>query len=167
MDTYARLFEYFRQCPQLADLWSIAATEEQGVRVILPQGASPTHQYIEETDTLGNYTCEIVPYPSVFRDFQVNCYVPYDVNDDSAPFDNYNVLNLEEVESICEWVKEQNEVGNFPDIGEKIVSIECNPFVPQIRYTNVQESIICYFITVRLRYVNREQKKVVEYEFEG
>lgn len=28
MDKYATLFEYFRQCPELNDLWSIAATED-------------------------------------------------------------------------------------------------------------------------------------------
>ena len=55
---------------------------------------------------------------------------------------------------------------NFPDIGEKIVSIECNPFVPQIRYVNPEENTVGYFITVRLRYVNRAQRKTVEYECE-
>ena len=169
MSKYAKLFEYFRQCPELANLWSIAATEDRGVRVILPQGASPTHQYQESIDTLGDYHCDIVPYPSVYEDFQVNCYVPYDPKDDSPPFDNYNVLNLEKAESICKWVKEQNDIGNFPDIDEKIISIECNPFVPQIRYANEQEGIICYFITVRLRYVNKEiwkPREPIEYECE-
>ena len=167
MSKYAKLFEYFRQCPELNDLWSIAATEDRGVRVIIPQGASPTHQYQESIDTLGNYACEIVPYPSVYEDFQINCYEWYDVNDDSAPMRNENVLKLEQVTSICDWVKAQNDTGNFPDIGEKIVSIECNPFVPQIRYVNPEENTVGYFITVRLRYVNKAQRKTVEYECEG
>ena len=166
MNKYATLFEYFRQCPLLENLWSIAGTENRGVRVILPQGASPTHQYHESVDTLGNYQCEIVPYSSVYEDFQINCYEWYDVNDDSAPTKNENVLTLEEVTSICDWVKEQNDIGNFPDINEKIVSIECNPFVPQIRYVNPDENTVGYFITVRLRYVNRAQRKPVEYECE-
>ena len=136
------------------------------MRVILPQGASPTHQYQESIDTLGDYHCEIVPYPSVYEDFQINCYEWYDVNDDSAPTRNENVLTLEQVTSICEWVKAQNDIGNFPDINEKIVSIECNPFVPQIRYVNPEENTVGYFITVRLRYVNKAQRKTVEYEFE-
>ena len=131
------------------------------MRVILPQGASPTHQYQESIDTLGDYHCEIVPYPSVYEDFQINCYEWYDVNDDSAPIRNENVLTLEQVTSICDWVKEQNDIDNFPDIGERIVSIECNPFVPQIRYVNPEENTVGYFITVRLRYVNRAQRKTV------
>ena len=164
MSKYAKLFEYFRQCPELSDLWSIATTEERGARVILPQGASPTHQYQDGLDVYGNYQCEIVPYPSVYEDFQINCFQAYDVNDSSEPYENYNVMQLEDVEKVCQWVKEQNDKRNFPDISEKIVSIECNPFVPQIRYVNEIEKIICYFITVRLRYVNRAERKSIEYE---
>lgn len=164
MSKYTKIFEYFRQCPELADLWSIAATEDIGKRVILPQGASPAVQYQEIIDNLGGYNCEIVPYPSVYEDFQINCYEWYDVKDGSAPEHNENVLSLEAVQSICDWVKEQNDMRNFPDIGEKIVSIECNPFIPQIRYVNQQENTIGYFITVRLRYVNRTPRKTVEYE---
>lgn len=163
MNKYAKVFEYFRQCPELADLWSIAATEDIGKRVILPQGASPAVQYQEFIDNAGGYNCEIVPYPSVYEDFQINCYEWYDVKDGSAPEHNENVLSLESVQSICDWVKEQNDAKNFPDIGERIVSIECNPFVPQIRYINTEENTVGYFITVRLRYVNRTQRKTVEY----
>ena len=163
MSKYAKIFEYFRRCPDLANLWSIAATEDIGKRVILPQGASPAVQYQEFIDNTGGYNCEIVPYPSVYEDFQINCYEWYDVKDGSAPAHNENVLSLESVQSICEWVKEQNDKNNFPDIGEKIVSIECNPFVPQIRYVNPEENTVGYFITVRLRYVNRAQRKTVEY----
>lgn len=161
---YAKLFEYFRQCPELKDLWSIASTEEMGVRVILPQGASPTHQYQDGFDVYGNYRCEIIPYPSVYEDFQINCYEWYDVNDDSVPSRNENVLTLEQVTSICDWVKEQNDSNNFPDIDEKVVSLSCEPFIPQIRYVNPEEKTVGYFITVRLRYVNRAERKSIEYE---
>ncbi len=163
MSKYTKIFEYFRQCPKLANLWSIAATEDIGKRVILPQGASPTVQYQEYIDNLGGYNCEVVPYPSIYEDFQITCYEWYDVKDGSAPEHNENVLSLEAVQSICDWVKDQNDKNHFPDIGEKMVSIECNPFVPQIRYVNPEENTVGYFITVRLRYVNRAQRKTVEY----
>ena len=163
MGKYAKIFDYFRQCPELSSLWSIAATEEIGKRVILPQGASPAVQYQEHIDMFGGYSCEIVPFPSVYEDFQINCYEWYDVNDGSTPERNENVLSLEAVQSICDWVKEQNENNNFPRIDEDVVSIECNPFVPQIRYVNTEENTVGYFITVRLRYVNKAQRKTVEY----
>lgn len=165
MNKYAKLFEYFRQCPELADLWSIAATEKVGVRVMLPQGASPEVSYEEQIDALGNYQCNIIPFPSVYEDFQINCYEWYDVKDNTEPSGNINVLSLADVLKICDWVKEQDEKNIFPEIGEDIVSIECNPFVPQIRYVNEEENIVGYFITVRLRYVNKKRRKFIEYEY--
>lgn len=165
MDKYANLFEYFRQCPYLAKLKSIASDMERGNTVILPQGASSVAQHQERFDVNGDYICVIEPYPSVYEDFQINCYEWYDVKDDSAPHQNENVLTYQEVCGVCDWVKQQNEVNNFPNIGEKIVSIECNPFVPQVRYVDSATNTIGYFVTVRLRYVNRTPRKTVEYEF--
>lgn len=165
MSKYTEIFEYMRTCPALENLWSIAAVEENGVSVILPQGASPTVQYQEKLDVLGNYQCNIEPYPSVYEDYQINCYRLYDTKEDAEPSANYNVLRLEEVQGICDWVTEQNEIGNLPHItGRQVVSIECNPFVPQIRYINDTENIIAYFITVRIRYVNPTKRKWVEYD---
>ena len=156
-----------RQCPKLADLWSIAATEKQGVRVILPQGASQAFQYQEGFDTTGNYLCEIIPHPSIYEDYQINCYQVYDAKDNSAPQDNINVLSIDEVQAICDWVTEQNELRNLPNIsGKQVVSIECNPGVPQIRYVNAQENLVAYFITVRIRYVSTVKRKTIEYECE-
>jgi hypothetical protein len=102
----------------------------------------------------------------VYEDFQINCYEWYDVNDTNPPQFNENVLTYQEVVGVCDWVKAQNEANNFPDIGEMIISIECNPFVPQIRYVDPVTNTVGYFITVRLRYVNRTQRKTVEYGIE-
>ena len=166
MDKYANLFNYFRQCPYLKNLMSIASESNKGQTVILPQGASPVVQYQERFDTLGGYECTIEPYPSIYEDFQINCYEWYDVNDTNPPQFNENVLTYQEVVGVCDWVKAQNEANNFPDIGEMIISIECNPFVPQIRYVDPITNTVGYFITVRLRYVNRTQRKTVEYGIE-
>lgn len=165
MSKYSDLFDYMRTCPALADLWSIGATENMGVSVILPQGASEAVAYKEKLDVYGNYEGDIIPYPSVFEDFQINCFRFYDNKDSSEPSSNINVMSLDEVQGICDWVVAQNNIGNLPEFaGQKVISIECNPFVPQIRYVNEQENIIAYFITVRVRYVNPFKQRQVEYE---
>ena len=144
---------------------SIASENEKGNTVILPQGASPVVQYQEKFDVNGYYECVIEPYPSIYEDFQINCYEFYDVNDTSPPRLNENVLTYQEVVGVCDWVKAQNEANNFPGIGEMIISIECNPFVPQIRYVDPDTNTVGYFITVRVRYVNRTPRKTVEYGY--
>ena len=81
------------------------------------------------------------------------------------------MLELQEVQEICDWITEQDDIGNLPKItGRKVVSIECNPYVPQIRYVNPEENTVGYFITVRFRYVNKEifePRKTVEYGIEN
>lgn len=164
MDKYVKLFEYFRQCPKLTNLMSIAATAEKDNTVIFPQGSSTSYNYQEWNDVTGIYCCEKTPMPSVYEDFQINCYEWYDVKDTSRPEYNSNVLTYQDVCDICNWVEQQDEKGNYPDIGEQIVSIECVPFVPQIRYVDADTNTVGYFITVRIRYVNRRKGKAIEYE---
>lgn len=164
MDKYSALFSYFRQCPYLSNLMSIASEGNRGNTVILPQGASPAVEYQESIDTLGNYECVIEPYPSVYEDFQINCYEWYDTKDNSPPQFNENVLTYQDVVSVCNWIEVQNAAGNFPEIGERIISIECNPFVPQIRYVDPDTNTVGYFITVRVRYVNRRARRTVMYD---
>ena len=155
MSRVTELFEFLRTCPQLNDLWSIGATEEVGVSVILPQGASQVYAYNENIDGLGNYECDMIPYKSIFEDYQINLYKGYDSNDTSAPQYNFNILNYEECQAVCNWIMEQNALRNLPSItGVNVVSIECNPITPQVLFVNVEENLIGYFITVRLRYVN-------------
>lgn len=170
MSKYSQIFEYMKTCPSLKDLWSIGATEDMGVSVIMPQGTSQALQYQESIDVDGNFEAEIVPYLSVYEDYAINCYKFYDTKDSNSPGSNINVMSLDEVQSVCDWVEEQNENRNFPRITDrkgntlKIVSVETFPFNPQIRYVNEQENIIAYYITVRIRYVNPIRRKTVEYE---
>lgn len=163
MIRYTDLFEYFRQCPYLSNLKSIAGDSNIGSSVILPNGSSEVVEHVERVDNLGNYCDDIVPFPSVYQDFQINCYEYYDVKDTNPPQYNSNVLTLEEVQGICEWVEEQDNNNNFPNVGEQIVSIECFPFVPQIQFVDPDTNTVGYFITVRIRYVNKKQRKYIEY----
>ena len=166
MSKISEIFDYLRTCPQLADLWSIGASEDIGVKVILPQGASQKVKYEDFIDTMGTYNCDIVPYASVYEDYQINCYQHLDTNDSSAPQYNVNVLNFDEVQSICDWIGEQNDNNNLPELtGKKVIAVECNPFIPQIRFVDSERNIIGYFITVRIRYVNTAQRKSVEYGY--
>ena len=162
MSKYSELFTYLRTCPQLADLWSIGATEDVGVNVILPQGSSSTAQYRSYRDTTGAFNCDVTPEPAVFEDYQINCFRLLDANDSSTPAFNINVLQIEDVQAIIDWIFAQDAAGNMPTItGETVVSIECNPRVPQIRYINNAENTVAYFITLRVYFVNKRTARSV------
>lgn len=164
MINYASLFEYLKQCPELQQILPIAGEADAGATVILPQGASSaTRTQNESIDVNGFYSCEIVPELSLYEDFQINCYRRYDSKDTSESYSNLNVLTYNEVCKICNWIKRQNNLRIFPDIGYSVISIECIPFVPQIRYVNEVDNIVCYFITIRIRYKNDDDViKIIE-----
>lgn len=163
MIKYNELFNYFRQCPYLENLMSIAGNSERGSTVILPNGSSEKVYHNELIDTLGIYSDDIKPFPSVYEDFQINCYEWYDVKDTNPPQYNENVLTYEQVCGVCQWIEEQNSKSNFPNVGEDVISIECYPFVPQIQYVDPDTNTVGYYITVRIRYVNKTKGKYVEY----
>ena len=155
MSEITEIFDYLRECPQLKNLFSIAATSEIGVKVVLPLGASPTVEYEEIIDALGNYSCDVVPYPSVYKDFEINCFKNFDAQDSSAPANNLNVMSYDDVQAVCDWIEIQNQKRNLPKItNKKIISVECNPSVPQIRGVEQSTGTIAYFVTIRVRFVN-------------
>ena len=139
--------------------WSIYAEERNGANVILPQGTSSRRTISEYVDTTGCYNADIRPLPSVYEDYHINRYREVSPNENAL-----NALTLDDVQAICDWIVEQDETGNLPNItGKQVVSIEPNPFIPQIRGIDPDKGTICYFITVRITYVNTALSRSVEY----
>lgn len=146
----------------MKNLMTVAGQEDTDARVIFPLGSSDAWELREWRDVHDDYRCEIVPYPSVYEEFQINCYERYDARDESDPHVNVNVLSLEEVTRVCKWIEEQDANQAFPvDVGENVFAIECVPITPQIQYINAEESLVGYFITVRVRYINKRKKRVI------
>ena len=159
MSKYTEIFNYLKQCPQLYQLWSIYAHEQSGANVILPFGTSQRRTLTDSIDTIGCYTGEIKPLASVYEEYQINCY-----RDVQPNADEFNFMTLEDVQAVCNWINEQDENGNLPEITDKqVISIETYPFNPQIRYIDPDKNIIAYFITVRITYVNTAQARTVEF----
>ena len=160
MSKYDEIFDYLRQCPQLNSLWSIYAEQIGGANVILPNGTSTRRTMTEFIDNIGCYNADIIPSPSVYEEYQINCYRDVAPNEESL-----NAMNLDDVQAVCDWLVEQDENGNLPTIsGKQVVSIEPFPFNPQIRGIDPDKGTICYFITVRITYVNTAQARSVEFD---
>lgn len=156
MNRQSKIASWLMGCPQLASLWSIAAEEQDGANIIFPIGSSMRRNINDRTDITGGYEADIVPLPSVYEEYQINCYKNYTNN-----ADEWNIMKLEEVEKVIDWINAQDEALNFPDIGENIVSVETFPFIPQIRFADPQSRFICYYITLRIRYVNKAKGRSV------
>lgn len=152
--------KWLMQCPELSALWNISAEIADGTNVLLPGGTSERRYINDNLDVLGGYEADIRPLPSVYEDFQVNCYKGF-VNNNNG----YNIMNFEDVERVIEWVQKQDEKQNFPQIeGKTIVSADVYPFQPQIRGVDPDTQLTCYYFTLRIRYVNMAKGRSVEWQ---
>lgn len=159
MSKYTEIFNYLQQCPQLSQLWRVYAEQNDGANVVLPYGTSSRRNLTDYRDTAGYYNGEIKPLTSVYEEYQINCYRAVSPNADV-----FNIMKLDDVQAICDWIIEQDESGNLPEItGKQVVSIEPFPFNPQIRYIDPDSGLVAYFITVRITYVNTAQARTVEF----
>lgn len=156
---YIKVVEYLRQCPLIKSLLPVAGEQMAYNDVILPIGGSATASVSGKFDALGGYEGEIVPLPTVYKDYQINCYRPYDTNDNNPPKYNLNALTTEEIDEIYNWVAEQDNKQNFPDVTEKVVSVECTSVQPYIRGVDDSDNVVCYAITFRIWYVNQIRKR--------
>lgn len=166
MSRFAEIAEYLRKCPQLADMASVAADVGMDVSVVIPNGGSGKREYSDKIDIYGNYECDIVPYPSFYEDYRIQCYKYYDTNDTSKPTGNVNVEVLDEVQAVCDWIEKQDEDGNLPEVtGRKVVSIEALPNSPELIGVNTDAvpALIAYYINIRIRYVNRSEGRSITY----
>lgn len=155
---YVKIVDYLRQCPQLAKILPVGGKQDDYVEIVMPNGGSDTAQTSGKIDSLGNFDGGVYPKVVVYNDYQINCYRYYDVNDNNPPQYNENALTLDEIGEIYKWVAEQDEKENFPDVDEKVVSVECSATQTRIQGVNSSENLVCYPINFRVWYVNNIRK---------
>lgn len=166
MSRFSEIAEYLKQCPRLKNIATIAASVNADVSVVLPNGGSERRAHVDQLDVNGDYECDIKPYSSFYEDYRLQCYKYYDVNDNSPPDSNINVIILDEVQEICDWIIEQDDNGNLPKVtGRQVVSIEPLPNSPELVGINPNTTppLIAYYINIRVRYVNRSKGRTVFY----
>lgn len=158
MSKQKAITEWLMQCPSLQSVWNISAEEQDGANVIVPASTSYRRELNDRMNVDGSYEADIIPSASVYEEYQINCYRTVIGNDNE-----FNALKFDEVEAVIEWITEQDETGNFPDINKTMVAVECFPFIPQIRGVDPDTGLICYYITLRLTYVNNIKGRSVEW----
>lgn len=94
---HAALWEWFSGCPAIARLFFNFSGADDGDTVISPSGDTLLEEYINGSQRR-RYAFELIRFlPAAF-----------DANDPS------NVEMMDDVESIIEWVRQQNDDGAFP-----------------------------------------------------
>lgn len=173
MSKITDLFDFMIECPELSGLWLITAEADRGTRVIFNRGSSSVYNMQNEMiDVLGGYSGLLMPYPSVYEEFQINMYQPADPRDSNTGENNINALSYQETENVCTWLFNQNAPDkitgkrNLPKFGdEKVIAIIPTGTTSTIWGYDENKQIIIYAITARVYYVNTQPK--IEVEFNG
>ena len=159
MSKLTAIRNWLQQCPALSSLFVITAEGLNGDNLITPFGSSARADIDDHRDIYGAYCAEIIPRVSVYEEYQIDCFRYANPNED-----DYNILTYEQVEEACRWIEAQNLTGNYPNIGERIVRVEPQPFLPQVRFKDVEANLVAYMFTLRIHYVNDMERRSAEYE---
>lgn len=93
------LWEWMQRCEGIARLFFNFSSAESGDTVIGTAGDTITEEYIDGSQ-LRRYSFELIRY------------LPYTTKEN----DDGNIAMLDEVESIAEWIRAQNEAGELPEL---------------------------------------------------
>lgn len=152
------IFEWLKTCPTFAERLSFSGAEKNdGANVVLPFGSSSRRTLDDYIDVDGYYCGDIKPLPSVYEEYQVQCYryVGTEEND-------YNIMTLDDVQAVCDWIVEQDEKQNFPEIGKSVIAVEPLPFVPQVAGRDSETGLWKFYFTLRVTYRNTAKGRCVD-----
>ena len=152
------ILDWLKTCPVFASRLSFVSAEtNDGDNVVLPFGSSARRVLDDYFDVDGYYNGTIIPNASVYEEYQVQCfrYIGAEQNE-------YNIMTVDEVQSVCDWVIKQDENQNFPNIGETVVAVEPYPFIPQAAGRDVETGLWKWYFTLRITYINRAKGRSVD-----
>lgn len=158
MSDLENIKDWLMECPQMQNLFSITAEGNDGDNLITPFSSSDRVSISDKSDITGHYEADIIPFDSVYEEYQVDCFRMAYANED-----NYNIMSYNDVKSVCDWIEQQNVIKNFPNIGKSIVRVEPKPFLPGVRFKDVENNLVGYFFTLRITYVNPIKRQSIEY----
>ena len=152
VDKNTAMIEYLQQCPAVRDnptYFNFAEGEDNTKQlVVLGNDKAVVKPYVDGS-VLRKYTLTIIDYRSVVYQALVNM----------AGYPNENVEELQDVQSLIDWVEEQNELRNFPDFGEdcvvdEIVSLSDAPKLNGVDHSTTP-NLAKYSISIQVTYLDK------------
>lgn len=154
MDKHEAMIEYIQQCPVIAanpTYFNFAEGEDNTKQlIVLGNDKSVAKPYIDGS-VLRKYTLTIVDYRSVAYQALVNV----------TGYSNESVAELQDVQSIIDWVNEQEELKNYPDFGtdcviDKVESLSDTPKLNGVDHSTTP-NLAKYSISIQVTYLDKSK----------
>ena len=140
------------------DLFGITAESKGGNNLITPFSSSDRVSISSQNDITGVFEADIIPFDTAYEEYQIDCFRMAYPNEDE-----FNLMSYDDVKKVCDWIEEQNQIKNFPNIG-KVIRVEPKPFLPSVRFRDFESNLVAYYFTLRITFVNTVKRQVITYD---
>ena len=155
MDKNQAVINYLSSCPAIAKnplFFNFAQAEDNNKQLIAVATDKRVEKPYIDGSVLKRYTFTIIDYRSVIYQAVVK----------EAGYPNENVEELLDVQSIIDWIDEQNSEYNFPDFGEDCIVDEIKALTDTPRLNSVDTSaspaLAKYSVAIQILYLDTSKR---------
>lgn len=154
MDKNKAIITYLSQCPAIAKsqlFFNFAEEKDSNKQIVTSATDKAVERPYIDGSVLKRYTFTILDYRSIIYQALVL----------KAGYPNENVEEMLDVQSIIDWITEQNDIRNFPNFGddcvvEEIVALTDSPNVNGVDKSS-SPAIAKYSIAIRVQYLDKSK----------
>ena len=151
IDKNQAVIDFLLQCPQIQNsplYFNFINAEDNDKQIVTSSNDVYLNQPYIDGSVLKRYTFTLLDFKSISESAIVTV----------AGYMNENVEDLADVQTIIDWVKEQNELSNFPDFGEHCVIQRMepttnNPHLEGIN-TEITPMLAMYSVSIEIDYID-------------
>lgn len=155
MDKNQAVITYLSSCPVIAKnplFFNFAKAEDNNKQLVMVATDKKVERPYIDGSVMKKYTFTIIDYRSVIYQAVVK----------EAGYPNENVEELLDVQSIIDWIEEQNTSGNFPDFGEDCIIDEIQALTDTPRLNGVDNSaspaLAKYSVSIQILYLDTSKR---------
>ena len=155
MDKNKAIIKYLMQCPTIKNnplFFNFGEVEDNSKQIVTTSTDKNIESPYIDSSVLKRYTFTIIDYRSVIYQALVTI----------EGYDNENVEDMMDVQSIIDWIDEQNDNYNFPDFGNDCVVEEITALtdIPNLNGVDKDSSpnLAKYSIAIRVQYLDNTKK---------
>lgn len=154
-DKNQAIIDFLLQCPDIANselYFNFINAEDDNKQIITESNEKFSNRSYIDGSVLKQYTFTLIDFKSITDSALVLI----------QDYPNENVVDVSDVQTLINWINEQNKLQNFPNFGEdcEIQSIETTSENPNFEgiNTEVTPTLAMYSISIRIEYIDNSEK---------
>lgn len=155
MDKNQAIITYLSSCPVIASnplFFNFAKAEDNNKQLVVVATDKKVERPYIDGSVLKRFTFTLIDYRSVIYQAVVK----------EAGYPNENMEELLDVQSIINWIDEQNDACNFPDFGDDCVIDEIKALTDTPRLNGVDNSaspaLAKYSVSIQILYLDTSKR---------